>query len=177
MVTGHGLPGVLVCVDGEPVTVRTTDEEGDLEPMATEPFDPDKTTMFTAPSTTPPGPGWWLAADGEWYPPETPPQAQSPGPGYWMASDGRWYPPGPNETTTIEPVPTPNQYQTWEPEPQPHDEMNEALAAQRPASVVAVDTDDDSDVPGLAKVIGVLLVLLFIAAIALTALDITILSN
>jgi hypothetical protein len=44
----------------------------------------------------PPGPGWWMASDGRWYPPESHPAAPPPappGPGWWMASDGRWYPP------------------------------------------------------------------------------------
>ena len=49
-------------------------------------------------------PGWWLASDGRWYPPDLRPAdhaepapfegAQSPqGPGWWQASDGQWYPP------------------------------------------------------------------------------------
>ena len=45
--------------------------------------------------------GWWLASDGNWYPPETAPDAAqplpapqpSPGPGWWLASDMNWYPP------------------------------------------------------------------------------------
>jgi hypothetical protein len=47
----------------------------------------------------PPGPDWWLASDGKWYPPDTRP-ASTPhgadskqGPGWWLASDGKWYPP------------------------------------------------------------------------------------
>jgi hypothetical protein len=53
----------------------------------------------------PPGEGWWLASDGNWYPPQ--PQAVEPSPveqrayatepaltgGWWLASDGNWYPP------------------------------------------------------------------------------------
>lgn len=50
------------------------------------------------------GPGWWLASDGKWYPPElrastsddltSPEGATSPqGEGWWFASDGKWYPP------------------------------------------------------------------------------------
>jgi len=31
-------------------------------------------------STTPPGPGWWLASDGNWYPPEQAPGAAPPPP-------------------------------------------------------------------------------------------------
>ncbi len=46
-------------------------------------------------SATPPGPGWWLASDGKWYPPNEPEAA--PGPGWWLASDGRWYPPREHE--------------------------------------------------------------------------------
>ena len=66
------------------------------------------------------GPGWWIASDGKWYPPEqapgyapptpapayaptpapaaapTPAGADTPlGPGWWQATDGRWYPPQP----------------------------------------------------------------------------------
>jgi len=43
-----------------------------------------------------PGPGWWLATDGLWYPPDRYP---TPGPypgvtghGWWQATDGAWYP-------------------------------------------------------------------------------------
>lgn len=47
------------------------------------------------------GPGWWIASDGRWYPPENLPlpafrsQApRSPGPpGSWLASNGQWYQP------------------------------------------------------------------------------------
>jgi hypothetical protein len=50
----------------------------------------------TGPSPSTPGPGWWMASDGRWYPPESHPSAPPvapPLPGWWMASDGRWYPP------------------------------------------------------------------------------------
>ena len=44
----------------------------------------------------PVAPGWWVASDGKWYPPETHPDAQAaagpPQPGWWIASDGNWYP-------------------------------------------------------------------------------------
>ena len=66
-------------------------------------------------SDTSQGPGWWVASDGKWYPPEQMPQPQPPqatpvapvvvpapvgadapmGPGWWQATDGRWYPPQP----------------------------------------------------------------------------------
>ena len=71
-------------------------------------------------SDTSQGPGWWVASDGKWYPPQpvvdappppppaatvpsvleiaAPPPAtatDSPGPGWWVASDGSWYPPQP----------------------------------------------------------------------------------
>ncbi len=41
------------------------------------------------------GPGWWLASDGRWYPPETHPQAQSPAPptGPPTLPSGAWRPP------------------------------------------------------------------------------------
>ena len=49
--------------------------------------------MITAPEDR----GWWIAADGKWYPPETHPDADpapaSDEPGWWLASDGLWYPP------------------------------------------------------------------------------------
>lgn len=72
-------------------------------------------------SDTSQGPGWWLASDGKWYPPQpqaadhvqppaqqaeivqaaqpqrtapVPAGAPSPqGPGWWQATDGLWYPP------------------------------------------------------------------------------------
>ena len=55
-----------------------------------------------------PPPGWWLASDGNWYPPELAAPVQptavpepepepapdaGPPPGWWLASDGNWYPP------------------------------------------------------------------------------------
>ena len=49
----------------------------------------------------PPSPGWWLASDGRWYPP------QPPAPGWWLASDGRWYPP--QQPTYGPPPPAPAQ--------------------------------------------------------------------
>ena len=45
------------------------------------------------PATPTPGPGWWLASDGNWYPPDAHPATPTPGPGWWLASDGNWYPP------------------------------------------------------------------------------------
>lgn len=55
-------------------------------------------------SETSRGPGWWLASDGRWYPPELHPEAaggasiaqgseRAEEPDWWLASDGRWYPP------------------------------------------------------------------------------------
>lgn len=42
------------------------------------------------------GSGWWLATDGNWYPPETHPAFRPhlphPGAGWWLANDGKWYP-------------------------------------------------------------------------------------
>lgn len=69
-------------------------------------------------SDTSQGPGWWLASDGKWYPPQPGPTATPPtevvegagqvqgtpaapgadssqGPGWWQASDDKWYPPQP----------------------------------------------------------------------------------
>ena len=73
-------------------------------------------------SDTSQGPGWWVASDGKWYPPEQasqpPQQAPQPapvapavapvpmgadtpqGPGWWQATDGRWYPPQPGAYPT-----------------------------------------------------------------------------
>jgi len=47
------------------------------------------------------GPGWWIASDGKWYPPQeqstTAPAPLAadvaPAPGYWRGTDGNWYPP------------------------------------------------------------------------------------
>ncbi len=54
-------------------------------------------------SDTSQGPGWWIASDGKWYPPQpqqspvAPPVGGDapPGPGWWRATDGKWYPPLP----------------------------------------------------------------------------------
>lgn len=62
------------------------------------------------------GPGWWLASDGRWYPPEAVPGYAAPigqpGPGWWLASDGRWYPPhtapGGGSPTPLTTWPTPS---------------------------------------------------------------------
>ncbi len=43
---------------------------------------------------TSPGPDWWKASDGEWYPPSaTPSRGLGESHGWWRASDGAWYPP------------------------------------------------------------------------------------
>lgn len=55
-------------------------------------------------SDTSQGPGWWLASDGKWYPPEMHPDPagrtvhphgsdRPQGRGWWVAADGKWYPP------------------------------------------------------------------------------------
>lgn len=69
---------------------------------ANEPFDPDAITAHS-PNGQPPGPGWWQASDGNWYPPDAQPGALPPPPvrqpevppgeGWWKATDGNWYPP------------------------------------------------------------------------------------
>lgn len=61
------------------------------------------TAPEASPDTGPPQPGWWVASDGSWYPPEQHPDFQQtkvdtvqpgpPHPGWWIASDGEWYPP------------------------------------------------------------------------------------
>ena len=86
-------------------------------------------------SDTSQGPGWWLASDGKWYPPQpqeatpaevvqsvqpsqtapAPAGAVSPqGPGWWEASDGLWYPPTsqPQNATPAEVVPSAEPSQT-----------------------------------------------------------------
>lgn len=53
-----------------------------------------------------PGPDWWLASDGKWYPPV---RSERPGPGWWLASDGKWYAPESRENaTTKAPVAAPS---------------------------------------------------------------------
>lgn len=60
-------------------------------------------------SDAPPGPGWWKASDGQWYPPEArvDPAEQPPQPGWWKASDGNWYPPAEGAADPHEPAPAP----------------------------------------------------------------------
>ena len=49
------------------------------------------------------GPGWWMASDGLWYPPEDQPAGdEPPQPGWWMASDGEWYPPEDQPEATVD---------------------------------------------------------------------------
>jgi hypothetical protein len=80
-------------------------------------------------SDAPQGPGWWLASDGKWYPPELAPQPQPQatapmgavapqGPGWWQATDGRWYPPqpggyGPVPTAYLQPPKKPVHKRVW----------------------------------------------------------------
>ncbi len=81
------------------------------QPFQTQPT--QQAQPFQAPSaapaaqpdpSSPPQPGWWLASDGNWYPPSqasgaapaapaAPAADGPPAPGWWMASDGNWYPP------------------------------------------------------------------------------------
>jgi len=56
----------------------------------------DAAPIETFPTSGTPSPGWWLASDGNWYPPETNPDRSAPSPGWWLASDGNWYPPEAN---------------------------------------------------------------------------------
>jgi hypothetical protein len=83
-----------------------------VAPPATPPVaqEPPVAPPVTQPAEPTPPPGWWLASDGNWYPPElaspapaessahvVPPVSQpaepTPPPGWWLASDGNWYPP------------------------------------------------------------------------------------
>ena len=104
------------------------------------PAQPHVTLGQTGPGGQAGPPGWWLASDGNWYPPElaspapqpspapepspvvappvmqepaAPPPPPSPGPpesettpppGWWLASDGNWYPP---ELASPAPQPSP----------------------------------------------------------------------
>ena len=97
-------------------------------------------------SDSSPGPGWWLASDGKWYPPKEtdqppgraggsrptasgiPPKEtdRSPGPGWWLASDGKWYAPEARANgTTAAPASRPS------PEPAPPDKVAGASRAER----------------------------------------------
>jgi len=64
-------------------------------------------------SDEPQGPGWWLASDGKWYPPQSSPPPFPPPPsssdtqvasGWWLASDDRWYPPAGGVASTGSPA-------------------------------------------------------------------------
>jgi TM2 domain-containing membrane protein YozV len=46
--------------------------------------------MYASPAAAPPGTGWWMAADGRWYPPQAPPMP-APAPGWAQGPDGQWY--------------------------------------------------------------------------------------
>ncbi len=47
----------------------------------------------------PPAPGWWLASDGNWYPPQATPGGPPPAPGLQVPVPGQWYPPPAASTT------------------------------------------------------------------------------
>jgi len=77
-------------------------------------------------SDSTPGAGWWVASDGNWYPPDQAPAvagaavqtvptgaAAPQGPGWWQAGDGRWYPPGPGSPTGVDPGRTPLHKRVW----------------------------------------------------------------
>ena len=57
------------------------------------------------------GPGWWLASDDKWYPPDLQPAplpSMAPSPGWWAASDGKWYPPEQHPDYRPSPSPSPS---------------------------------------------------------------------
>ena len=84
--TGAPVSGVPTPVS-EPATLASESAPG----VQAEPAPETPTTPALLP--VPPRPGWWIASDGNWYPPETHPDAASIEPGWWIASDGNWYPP------------------------------------------------------------------------------------
>jgi hypothetical protein len=88
---GNWYPPELATPSPEPATPQPEQLAAPAEvatAFAPEPG-PQPDVGATTPSPTPPGPGWWLASDGNWYPPEL----ATPGQGWWLASDGNWYPP------------------------------------------------------------------------------------
>ena len=45
------------------------------------------------PAGAPPAPGWWLAGDGRWYPPELHPSDTPLNANWWQAQNGQWFAP------------------------------------------------------------------------------------
>ncbi len=112
------------------------------------------------------GPGWWLASNGKWYPPEQYPGAgggsapaygssQAEGPGWWLASDGRWYPPDlhPGGDTLVQPegAQQPQSAEWWLASdgrwypPQLHPDV--IAASSREVTETPVQTDVSTGVP------------------------------
>jgi len=112
--------GRVECYDPPPSPVSAVVAEGvaDAGPQGAQWL---RAEADPSPATAP-APGWWLASDGNWYPPEPdaapvpsapspapgdspwvsneqaqwtpdPSPATAPAPGWWLASDGNWYPP------------------------------------------------------------------------------------
>ena len=75
----------------DPGSVGTQSQDRDAPPVASGP------QSVNPPPTPPPGVGWWLASDGNWYPPEDaqpssapqppPPPGPPAGEDRWLASD------------------------------------------------------------------------------------------
>jgi hypothetical protein len=97
--------------------------------------------------------GWWLAANGRWYPPETHPAFNPPGPmaapaGWFQDADGEWVPP---HTRTAEVDLTETEEQpSSKPEGEPDRRWRPVLAAAWTLVVVvaggigiAIATSDD----------------------------------
>lgn len=61
---------------------------------------------LTADAGVAPRPGWWLASDGRWYPPESAPGPEERSSDLWRASDGNGHPtPSVPSTTPTSPDP------------------------------------------------------------------------
>ena len=100
------IPATPVSTDGQTTaSVPVDPRAGTPVVLMHEPIGvPDHASMETTPleanaAVGSPPPGWWLASDGNWYPPETNPHRSAPSPGWWLASDGNWYPPETNPDT------------------------------------------------------------------------------
>ena len=114
-------PGWWLASDGNwypPELAPATNEPEPVAPVERPAAEQAPVAPGHPPNATAPPPGWWLASDGNWYPPElapgvpepspvveagpkatsnghesTTPMSNPPAPGWWLASDGNWYPP------------------------------------------------------------------------------------
>ncbi len=105
-----------------------------------------------------PTPGWWLASDGRWYPPEAAQgnaaggTSPTPPAGWWLASDGRWYPPEAaqgNAAGGTSPTP-PQNIPALPVQPPPEDFYAAPATASKPFWRITPE-EDDTLVPGNAR--------------------------